>query len=152
MVRRALTVVLGLACMALVATSSGLAATSPIPTPRGNWAAETICRSWSDILKYPNQGACTSTSARLGPANPPFVDPSVVCEYFGGTFAFGDSPILWTCTNVFDPRTTNLRNDLQEQMFAICFATGGNILVGGYDARVRGIDAEFDPNFYCGHN
>jgi len=149
MFRTTLVIVFALACAVLAVAPSGLAATSPAPNLRGNSSAASLCRSWSEAMKYGNIGECISTSARLVAPRPSLIDPIMVCESFGGTFEYAtDNPQhLWTCS-VPDPLAHNLRNEVTSQMYGLCIATGGAIPFGGWLTYLGQPDV-FDPNFDC---
>jgi len=151
MLRKTITAVLMAGVAALAGTPQGLAA----PTPPHTWGTATICRSLYQYSGFQNAGACVSTSVSSSPlappVKPPAPDPQFVCESLGGTFGpsiqIGGQLRLWSCEFV-DPVDMDDRIYLQEVMHALCYATPGHILYGGFLTYLLR-PWEFDPHFQC---
>jgi len=151
MLRKAIMAVLIVAVAGLAGSSQGLAA----PTPRHTWGTATICRSLYQYSGFQNAGACVSGSVSSSPlappVKPPAPDPQLVCESLGGTFGpstqTGTQVRLWSCEFV-DPVNMDDRRYLQEVMSALCYATPGHILYGGFLTN-QFRPWEYDPHFQC---
>jgi hypothetical protein len=94
----------------------------------GNSANAKVCQDggWktfvrSDGTSFANEGECVSWAAF---GNTLVAKSKFDCEYFGGTYATGTAPVLWTCNGWLNSGREDAL--LKESTLAQdCFADGG---------------------------
>ena len=71
---------------------------------------------------FANQSQCVSYAAKGGTllTTPPYAGQAI-CAQFGGTFAIGTTPVVWSCNNLPPPRT----GDQLLALFDACVTDGG---------------------------
>ena len=91
-----------------------------------------ICQKngWKTVVRadqstFVNQGSCVSYAAQGGVLTAPVVKGAsqLLCESFGGTYAVGSAPVLWTCA-----LGSNSTFAIGDALFNACAADGGSVL------------------------
>jgi hypothetical protein len=97
----------------------------------GNSEAAKACQKggWETLAgadgAFKNEGDCVAYAAQGGEFDAKTYTGRALCESFGGTFAVGVAPVVWTCNNW--PFVDSA--DREAKFFALaaaCFADGGD--------------------------
>jgi hypothetical protein len=138
---RRLIVISVLACMALIATQSGVAA------PGGNAANAKKCQKGgytsyvrSDGTSFASQDECTSYAAGGGTLTLKSAG-QLACEQVGGVYGSASGTTVFTCNQY--ATTLEEYNDEEATLRSVCYQSGGNMTEALFNPNTNPVTTTF---------